>query len=393
MDSFNRRSFLKLSGLSSLPVILPGLPAAANESQFQYADADMVFFINEGPFYKPAEYLSLLQQINTKKEIGRDAYGQGGVLEELTKQMAAITGKEAAVYIPTGTLANQLAISVLSGENSKVFVQETSHIYRDEADAAQTLFNKRLIPLAKGKAFFTVEELKEAVDYHNNEEVFKAGMGAVSIEVPVRRCDNAGFPISEIKKIADYCRKQELKLHLDGARLHLDSAFTGVSVREYADQFDTVYMCLYKYLGATGGAILCGAKSVISKMDHLIKIHGGSVFTSWTNAAVALHNLDGIESRLQQMAKQSVALVNQLKLIPGLSISTPPGGTNVYHLIVADKIDVRKMKEVLRNKHFVVLGAVAENGIIRLRVNETLLKRTNAEYVAAFKDAIAAARS
>jgi threonine aldolase len=393
MESFNRRNFLKLSGLSSLPVILPSLPVQANEkSSPVLSDADSVYFINEGPFYKPSELISLLQQINSKKEIGRDAYGQGGALEELTKKMAAITGKEAAVYIPTGTLANQLAISVLSGENSKVFVQETSHVYRDEADAAQTLFNKRLIPLAKGKAFFTAEELKEAVEYHNNEEVFKAGMGAVSIEVPVRRCDNAHFPLAEIKKIATYCRQQHLKLHLDGARLHLDSAYTGVSVREYADLFDTVYMCLYKYLGATGGAVLCGEKAVIGKMDHLIKIHGGSIFTSWTNAAIALHNLEGLEDRLKQMATQSIALIRELNQIPELKITTIDGGTNVFQLKLSDKVDLAKMKDSLRRKHFIVLGVLSENGIIKFRINETLLKRGNSDYVAAFKDAIASAR-
>jgi cystathionine beta-lyase/cystathionine gamma-synthase len=109
---------------------------------------------------------------------------RGRVVAELEKTFAAITGKEKAIYMLSGTMANQLAIAVLSGENSKVFVQEASHIYRDEADAAQSVFQKRLMPLAKGAAYFTAQQLQNAIDVMKEEEVFKTGIGAVSIENP-----------------------------------------------------------------------------------------------------------------------------------------------------------------------------------------------------------------
>ena len=181
--------------------------------------------------------------------------------------------KESGIYLTSGTLSNQLAISELSGTSSKVFVQETSHVYRDEADASQTVFNKRVIPLSKGKVSFTVEELEESIKYHRDNEAFATGKGVVSIEVPVRRCDNRIFPIEDIQKISNYCRKNGYKLHLDGARIHIASAYSGISVKEYASYFDTIYICLYKYLGATGGAVLCGEKSVIEKMHHQGKLN------------------------------------------------------------------------------------------------------------------------
>src|SRR5205823_3658336 len=122
----------------------------------------------------------------------------------------------------------------------------TSHVYRDEADAAQSIFGKRLIPLAPDKAYFTLEELQKSIEQHTQGEAFKSGIGMVSIENPVRRCDGQFVPISEIKKISAFCREKGYKLHLDGARIYLAAAYAGTSVSEYAAYFDTVYISLYK---------------------------------------------------------------------------------------------------------------------------------------------------
>ncbi|WP_336516469.1 threonine aldolase family protein [Pollutibacter soli] len=394
MNSFNRRKFLQLSGLAAIPVTVPAHAFADKtaDEEMQFANPQTVSFVSEGPLYNPAQYIDKLKEITTGKEVARDFYGQGGVVEQLCRKMASITGKSAAVFIPTGTLANQLALATLSGENSKVFVQETSHVYRDEADAAQTLFNKRLIPLAKGQPFFTAEELEASVNYHQQEEVFKTGIGAVSIEVPVRRNDNRTFPIDEIKKISAYCRKNNFKMHLDGARIHLDAAFTGVSVGEYAKYFDSVYMCTYKYLGANGGAVLCGDESLISKMDHLIKIHGGSIFSNWPNAAIALHNLEGIEQRLSSVAAKAKEWINTMKQIPGLKLTALDGGTNVYYLAFAKNMDIDKFKTTLRTKYSIFTGVADKEGIIRIRFNETFLNQDNVTLTKAFAEAIAAAK-
>jgi threonine aldolase len=99
--------------------------------------------------FEPGDYLAALQKAHTATSIIKDRYGVGGVVEALEKKFSEITGKEQAIYMPSGTMANQLAIAVLSGSNSKVFLQDESHVYRDEADAAQTVFNKRLIGFQK----------------------------------------------------------------------------------------------------------------------------------------------------------------------------------------------------------------------------------------------------
>ena len=392
MTPVNRRLFLKSGSLSMFPLFVPAVQAIANDKRLlsRPPTEPFVKFFFDGETFAPPAYINLLQQINTVKPIEQDAYGMGGPLTELEKKFEKITGKEKAIFMPTGTMANQLAIAVLSGENTKVFVQETSHVYRDEADAAQSVFNKRLIPVAQGKTFFTTEELQQSVDYHNRGEVFKSGIGTVSIENPVRRTDGRLVPIEEIRNIAAYCRKNNFKLHLDGARIYMAAAWSGISVKEYASYFDTIYISLYKYLGASAGAILCGDKSVIDKMEHLIKIHGGSMYGNWANAAIALHRLEGIEARLQKTIKNSEEIFTSLNKLPDIKINPLDGGTNIYIVKLSTAVNGKKMKELLTEKG-ILMGNPNNNNEIKITVNETLLYKDTRVIIDSFKNALKSA--
>jgi threonine aldolase len=395
MSTYKRRDFLKLSSLTALPLIAAvAVPFDAFTAQQQVPskDNEAVYFINDGIFYRPEDFINKLQQINTADTIERDSYSEGGTMEKLLKKFVEITGKEAAVYLPSGTLANQLAISYLCGSGTKAFVQETSHVYRDEGDAAQTLFNKRLIPLAEGKGYFTLEELKKSISYHAEQEAFVSAVGAISIETPVRRCDNQAFPLEEIKRISAYCKEKGYKLHLDGARLHMATAFTAATVKEYSSYFDTVYMCLYKYLGATGGAVLCGDKAIIENMHHLIKIHGGGIFTNWPNAAMALHHLTTIDAEMEKVKVKSAELFSLLKPLKGIKITQVTNGTNQFNVSVGNGIDPVKLNKRLRAEHNIVFGLPREDGFVKIKVNLTLLRRDNQQIVDAFKDSLGFAK-
>ncbi len=328
MASSNRRHFLKTSGIGLMPALVPFTSVLAFDyKQEAPTKVPIIKFFGDGEMFEPADYLNELQKAHASAAIVKDRYGVGGTVEELEKKFAAITGKEKAIYMPSGTMANQLAIAVLSVENKKVFVQESSHVYRDEGDAAQSVFQKRLMPLAKGETFFTAQQLQNAVENLKADEYLQTGIGAVSIENPVRRSDGRFVPMEEIKKISAYCRSNNIKLHLDGARIYMASSWTGVPVKEYASYFDTVYISLYKYLGASGGSILCGDKVVIDKMPRLIKVHGGNMYGNWANAAMALYRLQGMEARLQAAIKRANEVFEALNKLPGVKVTSTPGGT------------------------------------------------------------------
>ncbi len=395
MPGFNRRNFLKLSGLTVVPALIPpgSLLAADNDRRASPADDVIIRFFGDGIMYEPTQYIAQLQQVNSKQVIERDRYGAGGAVAALEKKFEEITGKEKALFMPSGTMANQFAIAVLSGENTKAFVQDTSHVYRDEADAAQSVFQKRLMPLAKGETYFTAEALKQAVESLKEQEVFASGIGAVSIENPVRRTDGRMIPVEEIKRISEYCRSNNIRLHLDGARIYMASAWSGISIKEYASYFDTIYISLYKYLGASAGAVLCGEKKVMERMPHLMKIHGGTMYGNWANAAMALHRLDGFEDRMKQAVKRADEIFAALNKLPGIKISALDGGTNIYRLELGKEIDGKKWQETLNKRYNIRIIPPGNTNQTQLMVNETLLFRDAAYVVDSFKDALKSAQS
>jgi threonine aldolase len=391
----NRRKFLRNSGLGSLPLVTGGLAGLAFRQEDPGTGAPDVLsinFIQDGLMFTPAEYIGKLEEINKVRPMKPDFYGSRGTVDDLLKKFTDLTGKEAAFYMPSGTLANQLAIQVLSGDNSKVFVQETSHVFRDEADAAQSLYNKRLVPLARGKHSFTLEDLQHEISYNAKEEYFKTGIGAISIEIPVRRCDAQVFPIGEIKRISAWCREKGYKLHLDGARLHIAAAWSDVSVHEYASYFDTVYMCLYKYLGASSGAILCGPKNIIDPMEHLVKVHGGAMYQNWANASMALHQLEGIEERFRATREKAERLFRTLNQVSGIQITPVPEGSNVFYLRLDKGYDLKIFAKVLAEQQAVRIGRPEDDGATRLRVNESLLLREEDSISSAFRAALPLAK-
>ncbi len=394
MSAFNRRNFLKASGIAVLPAFIPNRNLYANNTinKFIPKEDDTVLLYGDGIMYEPDQYIEQLQQFNTKNAIKKDRYGTGGVVTALETKFEEITGKEKAIFMPSGTMANQFAIAVLSGEHTKVFVQDTSHIYRDEADAAQAVFQKRLMPLAKEATYFTVAELKNAIESLSSHEVFQSGIGAVSIENPVRRSDGRFVPIEEIKKISEYCRTNNIKLHLDGARIYMASAWTGISIKEYASYFDTIYISLYKYLGASGGAILCGDNNVINKMPHLIKIHGGNMYGNWTNAAMALHRLEGIEDRLQKTMIRADEVFSAINKFSSIKINSLEDGTNIYSLELGNNINGIKFQETLAKNYNIRMGRPDNSNKVMITVNETLLFMDANNFIDSFKSALSVAK-
>ena len=390
-----RREFLKKCGLGAVPFLTPalGLNTVNYENHLTTNDKKpLVNFIFDGLGLSPSDYIDRLKKIDAESAIKPDFYGNGGATKELEDAFAKLTGKEKAIYLPTGTMANQLAIKLLNGSKTKVIVPENSHIFRDEADAAQSVHSKRLIGVGKGKHFFDLEALKSAIDYTTTGEVFKSGLGTIAIENPVRRADGRMVPINIIKEISAYCKKENYKLHLDGARIHIAAAYSGVPVSEYASYFDTVYISLYKYLNAGGGAILCGDAAIIDQISHYIKIYGGTTFQSWGNTAMAMHYLEGIDTRWQSVVSVFNEFVQKLNKLEGIEVSSLENGTNIHNLKLDKTVDLKKMATNLYTEHNIWLGRANNEGIVKLTANESILTRDLADIVGALETSLQKAR-
>jgi len=235
MLAIPRRTFLQF-----------GAAAAASDAPqalAQITASKRVVLFGDGLSLSPAEYAALIAKIAAQDQFRRDTYLADSAVQDLEKRMAALLNKERAIFLPTGTLANHLACRLLAGEHRKVLVQEASHLYRDEGDCAQLLSGLNLVPLAPGRATITADELAKAVEQAEGPP-YPAPVGAISIESPVRRTDGRVFDFEQMRKICAIAGTQQIGTHLDGARMFLASAYTGIAPAQYAALFDTVYVSL-----------------------------------------------------------------------------------------------------------------------------------------------------
>jgi threonine aldolase len=350
---------------------------------------EIVQFRSDGLELSPSAYARLLTEIADTRGIAVDDYSRDGVVAELETRMAALLGKEAAVFLPTGTLANHLAVRLLAQHGRRVLVQQESHLWNDEGDCTQHLSGLTLVPLAPGRATFTLAEVEAAVAGAPEMRV-AVPVGAISIETPVRRAAGEAFDPAEMRRISAFARERGIGLHLDGARLLLEAAYTGIAPVETADLFDTVYLSLWKYLNAASGAILAGPRALLDGLYHQRRMFGGSLPHAWPYAAVALHFLDGFAGRFAEAVAVADRFFAALAAHPRVAIERPPHATNVTLLRVNGGGAASLPQHLLA--HGIAIRearpASASGAEFALHTNESILHRPLGDIVHGFTAAL-----
>lgn len=351
-----------------------------------------VIFRGDGEPKSPSTMLQQLAEFDQKFTLKEDAYSLGGTVEQLEKKCAEMLGKEAVVFMPTGTLANHLAIRKLCDVQPRAIVQEQSHLYNDSGDCVTRLSNINLIPLAKGCPHFTLETLKAAIEQSERGRVITP-VGAVMVESPVRRQSGKIMPFDEMKAVTDYCRDKQIGSHLDGARLYMMSGATGIPPADYAALFDTVYVSLYKYFGAPFGAILAGTAEFTNGLYHDRRMFGGGLASANFAAALALQGIDGFEARFNRAMTQASALFDKINALESIKVERFEHGSNIFPLKLASAIDSTCFVKTLE-KHSVSVSAPDgdHTGRILLTVNPTILRQDIQKLFSAFERAIKESR-
>ena len=348
-----------------------------------------VHFRSDGLALSPAEYTRLLVQLAEEPRIAADEFSREGVVLELEERMAALLGKEMALFLPSGTLANHLALRVFATRGRRVLVQRESHIYNDTGDCTQELSGLTLIPLAPQRATFTLAEVEAEIARLPDARV-STPVGVISIESPVRRLQGEVFDFTEMQRIAAFAREHRIGLHLDGARLFLASAYTGITPASYAALFDTVYVSLYKYFNAAAGAVLAGPTELIENLYHQRRMFGGSLRQAWPYAAVALHYIEGFGERFERAAAAAETLFQALRRHPGCEVRRPAAATNVTRLRVfgagAEGLPERLLARGIAIRP--ALHASPEGAEFELFTNETILRRPANEIAEIFIGAL-----
>lgn len=369
----DRRRFLAVSGLAAASPVLAQATGAGDDKAGQaQALFQHVNFTSDGLGLSMREYASLLHEAALSEAFESDYYSRGGLIEQLEKKYAQLLGKEAAMFVPTGTLANHLAVRKLAGNDRRVLVQAESHFFNDSGDCAETLSGLNLVPLAAGRATVSLSEVREWIDRSASGRV-ETKVGVIAIESPVRRRDHELVDPAELERICRYAREQGIRLHLDGARMFNLPYHTGRSLRDCAALFDTVYVSLWKHFNAASGAILAGSADFIERLFHTRRMFGGALPHAWQDVALVPQYADSYQDDYAKAWQSTDQFIRLLQKNRRFKLRKLPNGTSRFFMAVSG-ISPDLFAERVLVGNVLIPGAHPGTGEFAMQVNPTIAR-------------------
>ena len=271
----------------------------------------------------PAEMLAELASVPLD-ELGEDWYGDAGIVPALEEEVRTLLGKPAAVFMPSGTMAQQIALRIHADRSGRrvVAFHPTSHLELHEDKAYQRLHG------LLGRTVGSAQELVTLADL----EAIDEPLAAVLFELPQREIGGRLPSWDDLGEQVAFVREEGIAVHLDGARLWECTPHYDRSPAEIAALFDTVYVSFYKGLGALAGACLAGEEDVIAEARVWRKRHGGTLFGMWPNAASALAALRKRLPLMPRYYEHARAIAAALRAIDGVEVLPDPPQTPMMHL-------------------------------------------------------------
>ncbi len=301
-------------------------------------------------------------------ELGDDVLGDEPTVQALQEKLAKLLGKEAALYVPSGTMANLLAVRCHCEPGDDIIIHEGGHVinYETSAFAAIGGCSANTIPSPDGR--FDAEAVTSRVRAQNCHF-------ARSRLVVVENTSNTGggtiWPLDQVRRVCKQAREHDLRCHLDGARLWNASVASGKSPAEYAASFDTVSTCFSKGLGAPVGSAIAGSAELIQRAHRYRKMLGGAMRQSGLLAAAAIHALDHHVSRLSDDHANARRLAEAIDQTPGLTVDLDRVQTNIVYFDV-DQGDAPAMQAQLeqRGVRILALGPTTMRAVTHLNASD-----------------------
>jgi threonine aldolase len=259
-------------------------------------------------------------------EVGDDVFGEDPTVNRLQARAAAALGKEAALFVPSGSMANQIALKVHCQPGDDVLIGEGAHNHLYESGASGALAGVQLTVVGRG-GLFTVRDVEAAFKPAHNHSY--APTRLICVENTHNRGGGVVWPQRDVTEIAAYARTHGLALHLDGARLANAAVAQGGSLAALAAQFDTVSLCFSKGLGAPVGSVFAGTRAAVDRGHRFRKMLGGGMRQAGIVAAAALHALEHNLDRLAEDHANARFLAERLSELPGVSVNLERVQTNI----------------------------------------------------------------
>lgn len=263
--------------------------------------------------------------------VGDDVFGEDPTVNRLEAKVAELLGMEAALFAPSGTMTNEIAVGVHAPRGTSIILEADSHIRHYECGGPAALWGVSVDPVAGVGGVITAQQVDEAI---RAGDIHYAKTALVCLENTHNRAGGTVFPIEVIEEISALCRARGLKLHLDGARLFNASVASGIGVSEYARPFDSVSVCLSKGLGAPVGSVLSGSAGFIAEARTLRKLLGGGMRQAGILAAAGLYALEHHIDRMAQDHENARLLAEGIAGLPGIHIEMKSVQTNIVRMEV-----------------------------------------------------------
>jgi threonine aldolase len=289
-----------------------------------------------------------MRKVMAMAEVGDDVFGEDPTVNFLQAKVAKILGKEASIFVPSGTMGNQLAIKSHTQPGDEVIIEATSHPYNFEGGASAALSGIQFYCLKGVRGILDATQLEEAIrpdDHHF--PVTKL----ICLENTHNRGGGTIYPIQKITAISQFARSKGISLHLDGARLWNASVASGIKPQEYARWADSVSVCLSKGLGAPIGSLVAGTKAFIDRVHRFRKMFGGGMRQVGIIAAAGIYALDHHIERLKEDHKNAKRLALGLNEIQGVSIDPEHVETNIVIFDIAETgMTAAQVRDGMRKK-------------------------------------------
>jgi threonine aldolase len=278
--------------------------------------------------------------------VGDDVYGEDPAVNELEIYAASLFGTESAIYCPSGTMTNQIAIKVHTRPGDEVICDVNAHIFNYESGgiAFNSAVQARLVQGDEGR--LSPELIEPCI---NGPQDWLARTSLVSLENTVNRAGGSYYTLSQMKAVSEFCREKNLKVHLDGARIFNAMAVTGDSPAETGKLFDSISICLSKGLGAPVGSLLLGNRQVVAEARRIRKVLGGGMRQAGVIASAGSYALKNNIGRLKEDHRRAAALGDCLK---GLSFvqNVLPVHTNIVIFTLGPKMPGDQFEKKLSDK-------------------------------------------
>ncbi len=257
--------------------------------------------------------------------LGDDVFGEDPTVNALELKIATLFGKEAALFCPSGTMTNQIAIRLHTGPQKEVICHQHSHIYLYEGGGimANSMASVKLLTGDLGK--ITASQVAESI---NPDDVHAPETTLVSLENTMNKGGGSIYTLDEVRPIQALCQEKGLKLHLDGARLFNALVETGDAPAAWGNLFDTISICLSKGLGCPIGSVLLGSKVDIKRARKVRKVFGGGMRQAGFLAAAGIYALDHQVARLKEDHQRARTLGEFLVKAPHV-VEVLPVATNI----------------------------------------------------------------